>query len=443
MRGNIFDIFYQLSMLSIVIPKERVLKKVGLRYNYSIGLGVCRMNKKIIDKYTKEYGVRFSRRQKRKASLVLFEDMKDAGYEGTMISGRKVFSKAENYLFGNIKTMKTVIVIPFDTPQHCFWRRVSYYPLNGNKSANKSVLPMFAPVILLYLMVFVMLWIADHFVTSPQLAFGISLFIYFLIFFLLYLMTIGIANRNNYNRYSLSVATAIELAQKLGKDEITVLAAASMKDALEEIKTMYPNENIVINYSYGASGTLQNQIEQGAPADIFISAADKQMDTLEEKGKIDADTRGVLLKNDLVLIAGKNNTAIKSIDDLEKDSVKAIAVGEFASVPAGQYAKEALDSLRMFDTLKDKIVYGSDVRAVLNWVETSQADCGIVYGSDAKSSDLVRVVDSFPNDSHKEIRYPIAIIKDSKHKEAAKEFMEYLQSDDAKNVFKDNGFQVE
>ena len=177
MRGNIFDIFYQLSMLSIVIPKERVLKKVGLRYNYSIGLGVCRMNKKIIDKYTKEYGVRFSRRQKRKASLALFEDMKDAGYEGTMISGRKVFSKAENYLFGNIKTMKTVIVVPFDTPQHCFWRRVSYYPLNGNKSANKSVLPMFAPVILLYLMVFVMLWIADHFVTSPQLAFGISLFI--------------------------------------------------------------------------------------------------------------------------------------------------------------------------------------------------------------------------------------------------------------------------
>ena len=132
------------------------------------------------------------------------------------------------------------------------------------------------------------------------------------------------------------------------KEEITVLAAASMKDALEEIKTMYPNENIVINYSYGASGTLQNQIEQGAPADIFISAADKQMDTLEEKGKIDADTRGVLLKNDLVLIAGKNNTAIKSIDDLEKDSVKAIAVGEFASVPAGQYAKEALDSLRMW-----------------------------------------------------------------------------------------------
>ncbi len=99
--------------------------------------------------------------------------------------------------------------------------------------------------------------------------------------------------------------------QEKEKEEITVLAAASMKDALEEIKTMYPNENIVINYSYGASGTLQNQIEQGAPADIFISAADKQMDTLEEKGKIDADTRDVLLKNDLVLIAGKDNTAIK------------------------------------------------------------------------------------------------------------------------------------
>ena len=128
-------------MLSIVIPKERVLKKVGLRYNYSIGLGVCRMNKKIIDKYTKEYGVRFSRRQKRKASLALFEDMKDAGYEGTMISGRKVFSKAENYLFGNIKTMKTVIVVPFDTPQHCFWRRVPYLSLIHILMPQKSYIP--------------------------------------------------------------------------------------------------------------------------------------------------------------------------------------------------------------------------------------------------------------------------------------------------------------
>lgn len=227
------------------------------------------------------------------------------------------------------------------------------------------------------------------------------------------------------------------------KEELTVLAAASMKDALEEIKTMYPNENINIQYSYGASGTLQTQIEQGAPADIFISAADKQMDILEEKNKIDADTRTVLLKNELVLISGKENTTIKSINDLSKTSVKTIALGEFASVPAGQYAKEALESLHLLLSLKEKIVYGSDVRAVLNWVETSQADCGIVYGSDAKSSDLVRVVAAFPEDSHKEIRYPMAIIKDSKHKEAAKEFMDYLQSSDAKKVFKKNGFQVE
>ena len=177
------------------------------------------MNKKIIDKYTKEFGVRFSRRQKRKAALVLMQDMKEAGYENIEITGRKLLSKAENYLFGNIKTMKTVIVVPFDTPQRCFWNKIPYYPLNGNKTANKSVIPFYAPVLLLYLLVFVMLWAAGSFALSPQITFGLSLFIYFLIFFLLYLMTIGIANRNNFNRYSLSVATAIELAQRLGKEE--------------------------------------------------------------------------------------------------------------------------------------------------------------------------------------------------------------------------------
>lgn len=177
------------------------------------------MNKKIIDKYTKEFGVRFSRRQKRKAALVLMQDMKEAGYENIEITGRKLLSKAENYLFGNIKTMKTVIVVPFDTPQRCFWNKIPYYPLNGNKTANKSVIPFYAPVLLLYLLVFVMLWAAGSFSLSPQITFGLSLFIYFLIFFLLYLMTIGIANRNNFNRYSLSIATAIELAQRLGKEE--------------------------------------------------------------------------------------------------------------------------------------------------------------------------------------------------------------------------------
>ena len=225
--------------------------------------------------------------------------------------------------------------------------------------------------------------------------------------------------------------------------EITILAAASMKDALETIKEQYPNKAVTIHYSYGASGTLQTQIEQGAPADIFISAADKQMDALEEQDKIDTSTRTVLLKNELVLIASKENKEITGIDDLTTDKVTTIALGDVASVPAGQYANEALTKLKLLAAIQDKTVYGSDVRAVLNWVEEGQADCGVVYGSDAKSSDKVRIVEVFPSDSHEDIQYPMALIKDSKQPEQAKAFMKYLQSEEAKAVFKDNGFQVD
>lgn len=227
------------------------------------------------------------------------------------------------------------------------------------------------------------------------------------------------------------------------KKEITILAAASMKDALEEIKTKYPEKDVTINYSYGASGTLQTQIEQGAPADIFISASNKQMDALEKKEKIDTDSEVVLLKNDLVFITAKDNDTVKAIEDMTSKGIKKVALGEFSSVPAGQYAQEALTSLHMLKAVEEKAVYASDVRGVLNWVENKEADCGVVYGSDAASSDKVRVVASFPANSHKEIAYPMALIKDSKQSETAKAFMKYLQGDEAKKVFKENGFQVE
>lgn len=232
-------------------------------------------------------------------------------------------------------------------------------------------------------------------------------------------------------------------SKKEEKKEITILAAASMKDALEAIKSSYPDKNVTINYSYGASGTLQTQIEQGAPADIFISAANKQMDALEKKDKIDTSTRVVLLKNDLVLITSKDNDTIKSIQDMTSDKVKKVALGEFASVPAGQYAKEALTSLHMLKDIEKKTVYASDVRGVLNWVENKEADCGVVYGSDAASSNKVRVVSIFPATSHKAITYPMALIKGSKEGDTAKAFMKYLQGADAKKIFKENGFQVD
>lgn len=222
--------------------------------------------------------------------------------------------------------------------------------------------------------------------------------------------------------------------------EITVLAAASLSDALEEIKEMYHDKNTNIYISYGASGTLQNQIEQGVHADIFISASKKPVTQLTEKGYVEESS--VLLKNNLVLIVPKDNTTIQSMDDILEDGVTHVALGEFESVPAGQYAKEALTSLHLLDAVTKKAVYGSDVRAVLQWVESKEADCGIVYESDALISDKVRIVDTFPSDSHSDITYMIAKIRDSKQQEVVKDFMEYLTSDNAKKIWEEKGFLV-
>lgn len=225
------------------------------------------------------------------------------------------------------------------------------------------------------------------------------------------------------------------------KTELTILAAASLTDALEEIKELYEDESTTINISYGASGTLQNQIEQGVAADLFISASEKPVAQLTEEGYVEESS--VLLKNNLVLIAPSDNTTIQSIDDILNDDVVYIALGEFESVPAGQYAQEAFTSLGILDIVSEKAVFGSDVRAVLQWVESEEADCGVVYESDALTSDKVRIVETFPSDSHSDITYMIAKIKDSKNQEATEAFMNYLLSDDAKAVWEEKGFLVD
>lgn len=229
-------------------------------------------------------------------------------------------------------------------------------------------------------------------------------------------------------------------ASKEQKTEITVLAAASLIDALEEIKEIYSDENTTINISYGASGTLQNQIEQGVQADLFISASEKPVTQLTEKGYVSVSS--ILLKNNLVLIVPKDNTKIQHIKDILNDDVSHIALGEFESVPAGQYAKEALTNLNMLDAVTEKAVYGSDVRAVLQWVESGEADCGIVYESDALTSDNVRIVEKFSSNTHTEITYLMAKLKDSKHPAETINFMKYLSSDDAKKVWEEKGFLV-
>lgn len=227
---------------------------------------------------------------------------------------------------------------------------------------------------------------------------------------------------------------------KMQTTQITVLAAASLIDALEEIKEMYGDEHVEINISYGGSGTLKNQIEQGIDADLFISASKQPVIQLTEKGYV--KNSRVLLNNNLVLITNKDNANIHQIKDILKSNVPHIALGDFESVPAGQYAKEALTNMNMLDEVKEKAVYGSDVRAVLQWVESKEADCGIVYESDALMSKDVKIVETFSSNTHTEIAYFMALLKDSKNSKETNAFMEYLASNDAKKVWKEKGFLV-
>jgi molybdate transport system substrate-binding protein len=227
-----------------------------------------------------------------------------------------------------------------------------------------------------------------------------------------------------------------------GTSDLVVSAAVSLKDSLEQIQTSFEKEhpNIRITYNFGASGTLEQQIEQGSPTDLFLSAGEQQMQDLLSKDVIDRQEECNLLQNQLVLITPKNGAAITSLDVLNRPDIKKIAVGQPESVPAGEYAKESLTYYQDWDSLKPKLVYGKDVRQVLSYVETGNVDAGFVYKTDALTSSKVDVSVNVDEKSHDPILYPIGIVKQSKHYDDAKIFYEYLQGSEAKQIFEKYGF---
>lgn len=235
---------------------------------------------------------------------------------------------------------------------------------------------------------------------------------------------------------------SLESLKEVKPVTLTISAAASVKDAMEEVKTAYSKEksNVTITYNFGGSGSLQQQIEQGAEVDVFISAATKQMDALKDKGLIMEDTSKNFLENKVVLVVPRDSHAVTDFNDLSTDKVKKIGLGEPKSVPVGQYTEEVLTKLKILDSIKAKVVYGKDVKEVLTWVETGNADAGIVYETDAKISDKVKVVAKAPEGSHKPVYYPAAVIKASKNSDDAKAFINYLFSSKAKPVFEKYGF---
>jgi molybdate transport system substrate-binding protein len=226
---------------------------------------------------------------------------------------------------------------------------------------------------------------------------------------------------------------------------LTIAAAASLTDVSKELIDAYKKvaPNVTLTFTYGASGALQTQIEQGAPVDIFMSAAQKQMDALET-GKLLLDgSRVKLLENKVVLIVpADSKLGLKSFEDVAGDTVKKVALGDPASVPAGQYAEEVFTSLKILDKVKAKANYGSDVRQVLTWVESGEVECGVVYSTDAKTTDKVTVVCEAPEGSVKAIIYPAAIVKASKHATEAQAFIDFLKSPDATALFVKYGFKA-
>ncbi len=225
-------------------------------------------------------------------------------------------------------------------------------------------------------------------------------------------------------------------------NNLTISAAISLKEALEEVKTLYQQAEpeVKITYNFGSSGSLQQQIERGAPVDIFISAASKQMDALQTKNFLLSGSRRNLLTNQLVLITPKAESIINKFEDLTNPKVTKIALGEPKSVPAGQYGEEVLKYYQILEQIKDKLIYGKDVRQVLTYVETGNVSAGLVYITDAKKSKVVRIAATAPRQSHQPIVYPMAIIKDSKNLNAAQDFVKFLTSAASKDVFKKYGF---
>lgn len=227
-----------------------------------------------------------------------------------------------------------------------------------------------------------------------------------------------------------------------GKTILHVLAAASLNDVMKEIEQRYEknHDSIDLVISYASSGKLQQQIEQGVPADLFISAGVEQMDRLEGKQLI--SDRVNLLENRLVLITRERQSMMTDVHDLISTQVQTVSIGYPDTVPAGHYAKQILLSYELWEPLQSKIVYASDVTQVLAHVQTGNADAGLVYRTDAAAAKQVSVVETVSSEHHDPVIYPVGIVKRTANPEASKELYRWLQREEAGNIFKSYGFEM-
>jgi molybdate transport system substrate-binding protein len=231
-------------------------------------------------------------------------------------------------------------------------------------------------------------------------------------------------------------------AHRAAAAELQVFAAASLTDAMQELATEYGKtggDTVVFNF--GASSTLARQIQEGAPADLFLSADEEKMDGLEKRGLLLAGTRRSVLANTLVVVVPVDSTvAIKSPADLATTKVRVLALAEPQSVPAGIYAKKYLQAQKLWTKVIDRVVPTENVRGALAAVESGNADAGIVYKTDAGISKKVRIAYEVPRAEGPAISYPFAVVAATQHPEAARRFLAWLESPAALVVFRRYGF---
>ncbi|WP_174615202.1 molybdate ABC transporter substrate-binding protein [Virgibacillus ihumii] len=245
-------------------------------------------------------------------------------------------------------------------------------------------------------------------------------------FILVLLLAAGCSNSANETEHKIFVSAAASLSGPLN-------------EIVDEFQKKYPDT--VVTLHFGASGKLAQQIQQGAPVDVFLSADERRMDILAEQNMILADTRTIFTKNKLVLITNKNSdVSVESLEALSSTNLTQITVGNPESVPAGTYAKQALQNVGVWNELKGNFVFAKDARQVLTYVESGNTNLGFVYVSDLKRSDLVRGILEVDADLYEPIVYPAAVISTSENTEQAKTFISFLKSDQAQSILSNAGF---
>jgi molybdate transport system substrate-binding protein len=246
--------------------------------------------------------------------------------------------------------------------------------------------------------------------------------------------------------FSLLVILDINLSSAEPAQEIIVSAAVSLKNVFEEIGKILEERHpgTKVRFNFGASGDLARQIEAGAPVDVFASAAQKDMDIIDQKGLIASGTRMNFAGNSVVLVtSGMSRIRMELFEDLRKTEVKKIVIANPKSVPAGRYAEEVLKYFHLWEAVENKLVFAEHVRQALDYVARNEVDAAMVYSTDAMIRPKeVRIITKAPDKSHQPIVYPVGIVKGSKNQSLAKEFITLVLSTEGKNLLRKYGFET-